>query len=111
VRPGEPGRADVALAALALATALAWVIAGFVDRDGDARLVLSLALLVLGGVLVARARRSPDRAWVGMLAFVLCGVAGLADRADAGAWGSVLSLLAFGCGVALVLRWRPPRAS
>jgi|SRR3954452_11295019 hypothetical protein len=112
----EPGWADVALAGLGLVAVAAWALLGFVDRDGDARLALSIVLVGLGVVLLARglvrARRGVhDGLWVGALAFVLCGVGGLADRADAGAWGSVAGWLAFGCGMALVLRWRPPRAS
>ena len=105
-------RWDAALAGAGLLVVAAWAAAGFVDRDGDARLALSLALIALGVVLLVRLRRgASDRTWIGSLVFVLCGAAGLADRAGAGVVGTLLGWLTFGLGVALVLRWRRPRAS
>jgi hypothetical protein len=94
----EPGRADVALAGAGVLAVAAWVVAGFVDRDGDVRLALSVALLALGAVLLVRLRRFEA------VVFVLCGVAGLADRAGAGTVGTLLGWLTFGVGVAVVVR-------
>jgi hypothetical protein len=112
VTAGEPTETDVALAGAGLLVIAAWVVLGFVNRDGDVRLVLSVALLALGAVLFVRLRRNArDRTWIGSLVFVLCGVAGLADRAGAGPVGALLGWLTFGLGIALLLRWRPPRAS
>ena len=112
MKSGEPGHADVALASVALVLVVAWVVTGFVDRDGDLRLALSIALIALGlGLLVRLRRVTPDRTWIGSLVFVVCGVAGLADRAGAGVVGSLIGWLFFGIGVAVLLRWRRPRAS
>jgi hypothetical protein len=103
----RPGRADAVLAAASLLAVVGWVVTGFVDRDGDARLALSVALLALGVLLLVRLRRdASDRTWIGPLVFVLCGVAGIADRLGGGAAESVLAWVSFGVGVALVLRWR-----
>ena len=105
-------RRDVALATAGLVTIAAWAAFGFIDRDGPVRLALSLALIALGAILFVRLRRgATDRTWVGALVFVLCGASGLADRAGAGELGTLLGWATFGVGVALLVAWRPPRAS